>query len=238
MSFPPGLTRTPLDFLCLICNGRERDFSRGFQEGGGSKIAFGHGRDRRCRNERCHGKWQVVKGQRATLGSKVWCWLDVVGWNQFRFGKIVGSLTCHANGMWQHWWSPLAFAFTRTSSTSMGSAPWLCGTQWWFICHRMEEYLGFGWNYSATRLWKTRFSVAVWYGILWMQRFGDVVHRMYIRMSIYIYTYAGIFTYDIHNWYIVCHTTFTISHCAIGMQISTCDFMRSVFCLKFSVSVH
>ena len=152
MSFPPGLTRTPLDFLRLICNGRERDFSRGFQEGGGSKIAFGHGWDRRCRNERCHGKWQVVKGQRATLGSKVWCWLDVVGWNQFRFGQIVGSLTCHANGMWQYWWSPLAFAVTRTSSTSMGSAPWLCGTQWWFICHRMEEYLGFGWNYSATRL--------------------------------------------------------------------------------------
>ena len=62
--------------------------------------------------------------------------------------KVVGKAPSHEDGLWQHWWTSLALASTRTSTAPMGAQTWLCRAVGWPICYGLAEYLGLGWNHS------------------------------------------------------------------------------------------
>ena len=62
--------------------------------------------------------------------------------------KVVGKAPSHEDGLWQHWWTSLALASTRTSTAPMGAQTWLCSAVGWPICYGLAEYLGLGWNHS------------------------------------------------------------------------------------------
>ena len=101
--------------------------------------------------------------------------------------KVVGKAPSHEDGLWQHWWTSLALASTRTSTAPMGAQTWLCRAVGWPICYGLAEYLGLGWNHSDA--WQPLESWGCMPVGKWLPHTSMCIIYTYIYIYIYIYTY-------------------------------------------------